>query len=365
MAHHQGMTLLSLAQVLLDGRMQARFASDPACQATTLLLQERIPRATALYLPPTPAADARTAPADSGERDAIVQRPRHAQAGGAAAVERAVSPRRHQRGRRLQPVEGPGPHPLARGRDVGQLGDVLLPPRRRHGSVLVDGVSAHAPARRSIRDGLLGGPRRVPEPDQPDRELHRNRRVARGRRGAAPAAPDQLRPHAQDDRGHELRRGGARHPGRRRAAPGVQQSLRPDGNRRGPARDPLHEAPALARRGVALDVPPHGGAWRRGRWRPLVRNRPPAIPRPRANARRPARDARERSARGQRRIGARSDRRDPRPVRARTGRDDHDRRGLRRGRDTRGQPEPRRASTRTAGWPTACLRWPRPTPRSS
>ncbi len=66
MAHHQGMTLLSLAQVLLDGRMQARFASDPACQATTLLLQERIPRATALYLPPTPAADARTAPADSG-----------------------------------------------------------------------------------------------------------------------------------------------------------------------------------------------------------------------------------------------------------------------------------------------------------
>ena len=66
MAHHQGMTLLSLAQVLLNGRMQARFASDPACQATALLLQERIPRATALYLPPTPAADARTAPADSG-----------------------------------------------------------------------------------------------------------------------------------------------------------------------------------------------------------------------------------------------------------------------------------------------------------
>ena len=66
MAHHQGMTLLSLAQVLLDGRMQARFASDPACQATLLLLQERIPRATALYLPPTPATDARTAPADAG-----------------------------------------------------------------------------------------------------------------------------------------------------------------------------------------------------------------------------------------------------------------------------------------------------------
>ena len=63
MAHHQGMTLLSLAQALLDSRMQARFASDPAFQATALLLQERIPRASALYLPPTPASEARTAPA--------------------------------------------------------------------------------------------------------------------------------------------------------------------------------------------------------------------------------------------------------------------------------------------------------------
>ena len=65
MAHHQGMTLLSVAHVLLDGRMQARFASDPACQATALLLQERIPRATALYLPPSPAADAGAARADA------------------------------------------------------------------------------------------------------------------------------------------------------------------------------------------------------------------------------------------------------------------------------------------------------------
>jgi cellobiose phosphorylase len=62
MAHHQGMTLLSLAQVLLNGRMQQRFASDPAFQATALLLQERIPRASAFSLPATPASEARTAP---------------------------------------------------------------------------------------------------------------------------------------------------------------------------------------------------------------------------------------------------------------------------------------------------------------
>ena len=59
MAHHQGMTLLSLSHVLHDRRMQKRFASDPAFQATALLLQERIPRASALYLP-SPASDVRT-----------------------------------------------------------------------------------------------------------------------------------------------------------------------------------------------------------------------------------------------------------------------------------------------------------------
>ena len=44
MAHHQGMTLLSLAHLLLDQPMQRRFESDPRFQATMLLLQERIPK---------------------------------------------------------------------------------------------------------------------------------------------------------------------------------------------------------------------------------------------------------------------------------------------------------------------------------
>ena len=49
MTHHQGMSLLSLAYLLLDRPMQKRFESDPLFQATLLLLQERIPRATALF----------------------------------------------------------------------------------------------------------------------------------------------------------------------------------------------------------------------------------------------------------------------------------------------------------------------------
>ncbi|MCR4301557.1 MAG: hypothetical protein NUV51_08090, partial [Sulfuricaulis sp.] len=41
MAHHVGMSLLSLAYLLLDRPMQKRFESDPVFQATMLLLQER------------------------------------------------------------------------------------------------------------------------------------------------------------------------------------------------------------------------------------------------------------------------------------------------------------------------------------
>ena len=49
MAHHQGMSLLALAYLLLDQPMQKRFAADPLFQATLLLLQERIPRTSAFY----------------------------------------------------------------------------------------------------------------------------------------------------------------------------------------------------------------------------------------------------------------------------------------------------------------------------
>ena len=50
MAHHQGMVLLSLAYLLLDRPMQKRFASVPMFQATTLLLQERVPRSGGIPL---------------------------------------------------------------------------------------------------------------------------------------------------------------------------------------------------------------------------------------------------------------------------------------------------------------------------
>jgi cyclic beta-1,2-glucan synthetase len=60
MAHHQGMTLVSLANVLLADRMVKRFHADPRVQATELLLQERVPR-QAPIAQPRPVEETRAA----------------------------------------------------------------------------------------------------------------------------------------------------------------------------------------------------------------------------------------------------------------------------------------------------------------
>ena len=60
MAHHQGMSLVAIANTLLDGRMRSRFHREPMIQATELLLQERMPRDVAVVHPQ--AAEARATP---------------------------------------------------------------------------------------------------------------------------------------------------------------------------------------------------------------------------------------------------------------------------------------------------------------
>ncbi len=51
MAHHQGMTIVAIADALLDGLMRTRFHAEPMIQATELLLQERTPRDVAVARP--------------------------------------------------------------------------------------------------------------------------------------------------------------------------------------------------------------------------------------------------------------------------------------------------------------------------
>ena len=59
MAHHQGMSLVALAHVLLDRPMQRRFEAVPIFQATTLLLQEKVPKAMGLYSAPEELSEIR------------------------------------------------------------------------------------------------------------------------------------------------------------------------------------------------------------------------------------------------------------------------------------------------------------------
>jgi len=51
MAHHQGMTIVAIANTLQDGRMRARFHREPMIKASELLLQERVPDEVAITHP--------------------------------------------------------------------------------------------------------------------------------------------------------------------------------------------------------------------------------------------------------------------------------------------------------------------------
>jgi cyclic beta-1,2-glucan synthetase len=57
MAHHQGMSLVSLDNALHDFPMQRYFHADPRVQAADLLLQERIPHLVPLKNPPVELAE--------------------------------------------------------------------------------------------------------------------------------------------------------------------------------------------------------------------------------------------------------------------------------------------------------------------
>lgn len=71
MAHHEGMSLLALAYVLLDRPMQRRFDADPMLRAADLLLQERMPKACAPLFPHV--AEARATRIASAEEEGTMR----------------------------------------------------------------------------------------------------------------------------------------------------------------------------------------------------------------------------------------------------------------------------------------------------
>ncbi len=72
MAHHQGMTVVAIADAVLDGVMRSRFHAEPIIEATELLLQERAPRNVAMARPlpmdPKPSATGKAAVPPGGRR---------------------------------------------------------------------------------------------------------------------------------------------------------------------------------------------------------------------------------------------------------------------------------------------------------
>ncbi|MCQ4262116.1 glycosyl transferase [Stutzerimonas stutzeri] len=88
MAHHQGMTIVAIANTLQDGQMRARFHREPMIQACELLLQERMPRDVAIAHPRAEEVKIR---AVEGGGDPQALRRLNACAAGAAPVTHLLS----------------------------------------------------------------------------------------------------------------------------------------------------------------------------------------------------------------------------------------------------------------------------------
>ena len=336
MAHHQGMSLLSLAYLLLDRPMQRRFESRPRFSGDRFALAGARPQSGVRSIRiPRKFLTRSDSSVESGGELPRLHYAADRRARGASAFQRPLPRCGHRRGRRLQPLARPGRHALAGGFHARLLGHVLLSPRRRKRRVLVDSAATDAQTAAILRGDLFAGPRRVPPPrrrtskliteisvsPEDDIEL---RRISITNRGRIPRtieltsyAEVVLAPPAAD----------AAHPAFSNLF--VQTEL---------VRD--RQAILCTRRPrSAGEKPPwmlhlmtvHGDAAARHRTRPTAR-----IHRPGPNAGGPGGDA-PHCADRQRRIGARSDRGHSQHGGCRAGRDRAGGPGDRRRRDTRGR----------------------------
>ena len=108
LAHHQGMTLVALANALLGDPMVERFHADPRVQATELLLQERVPR-QAPITQPRPVEETRVAAAGAA-------RPRCAASARRTRASRTRSSSRTATTRRWSPTPAAAPASAAAAR---------------------------------------------------------------------------------------------------------------------------------------------------------------------------------------------------------------------------------------------------------
>ena len=152
LAHHQGMTIGAIANVLDACSMTRRFHADPRVQATELLLQERVPRGLATQNP-RPAEETRVAVAAPSLSLATLPLAPHRSPARALPLERRLYRDRHQRRRRRLSVPGDRGDAAARGSDA------------RHARA----VDVHLP--RDVRDGSVWSPAFHPADREPEEYL--------------------------------------------------------------------------------------------------------------------------------------------------------------------------------------------------
>ncbi len=130
MGHHQGMSLLSMDNVLLNNRIQRRFRADPSARAVESLLYEGIPPSRDVtYLSPAEEKPpsrliARTAESIA-KPSCNEQTPNPPDS---TVFEWRLFVHDNQFGRRIQPMAGFRPYTLAGGSDARSLGRLLLYP---------------------------------------------------------------------------------------------------------------------------------------------------------------------------------------------------------------------------------------------
>ncbi len=280
MAHHQGMTLVAIANALLGHPMVERFHADPRVCATELLLQERVPR-LAPITKPRPAEETRTSPPAPSATVRRFLSPHtavlHAQflgngnytvvitnAGGGASFCRGLAVTRFRRDATSDPC----------GQSL-YLRDV------RSGAVWNATYQPTGKEPEDYRVTFQAGQSDLPPPRRRDRDPARDRRLDRGRRRGAPPDGDESERSAARDRGDELRRDRARSSRRRSRPSGVRQAVRGERVPRRGFGIALPAPPTVRRRGRDL-----GGARARLRGQVAgpggVGDRPREVPRTRA-----------------------------------------------------------------------------------
>ncbi len=275
MAHHQGMALLALAYLLLDRPMQRRFASDPALQATLLLLQERVPRAVPFHPEMTERVDFRSGQPTTETPLRVIATP-------------------HTPSPEVQLLSNGRYHVMLTNSGAGysRWKDVAVTRWREDGTTDAWGSFCYL---RDTETGTFWST--TPQPtlwpadsfeaifsegraefrrrDQGIDAYTRGGGLSRRRHRAAAPAADQPQPLAPQHRIHHLHGGGDGTGRRRCGAPGLQQAVRADRGAGAAVADPLLRAGRARRRssrhGCSTSSPCTRSVWGRRRTRPTAR----------------------------------------------------------------------------------------------